>query len=159
MHTKVKTRQELVGLLDEIRREGRRIVFTNGCFDLLHVGHIRYLQKAKELGDVLIVGLNSDDSVHSLGKGPGRPVIPESQRAEMVAALHCVDVVSMFHEPDPLLLIQTIQPHVLVKGGDWAPDQIIGREVVENVGGSVRSIPLVPNISTTLLIQRIKNLP
>ena len=159
MHTKVKTRQELVGLLDEIRREGRRIVFTNGCFDLLHVGHIRYLQKAKELGDVLIVGLNSDDSVHLLGKGPGRPVIPESQRAEMVAALHCVDVVSMFHEPDPLLLIQTIQPHVLVKGGDWAPDQIIGREVVENVGGSVRSIPLVPNISTTLLIQRIKNLP
>jgi len=159
MHTKVKTRQELGGVLDEIRREGRRIVFTNGCFDLLHIGHTRYLHEAKALGDILIVGLNSDDSVRSLAKGPGRPVIPESQRAEIVAALGCVDIVVVFHEPDPLMLIQTIQPHILVKGGDWNPDQIVGREMVETQGGCIRSIPLVPNISTTLLIQRIKNLP
>ena len=159
MHTKVKTRQEPGGVLDEIRREGRRIVFTNGCFDLLHIGHTRYLHEAKALGDILIVGLNSDDSVRSLAKGPGRPVIPESQRAEIVAALGCVDIVVVFHEPDPLMLIQTIQPHILVKGGDWNPDQIVGREMVETQGGCIRSIPLVPNISTTLLIQRIKNLP
>jgi len=159
MHTKMKTRRELAGFLAKKRLEGQRIVFTNGCFDLLHIGHVRYLHKAKELGDILIVGLNSDDSVRSLGKGPGRPVIPESQRAEIVAALHCVDVVVVFHEPNPLMLIQTVQPHILVKGGDWDPNQIVGREMVENGGGSVHSIPLVPNISTTLLIQRIKNLP
>ena len=158
MIAKIKPLQELLQLLSVKRREKNKIVFTNGCFDLLHVGHIRYLQEARHLGDLLIVGLNSDASVRALNKGAMRPIVPENQRAEVLSALDCVDFVTVFHEPDPLVLIESLQPDVLVKGGDWTPDRIIGRKEVEAQGGSVHSIPLTPDISTTQLIQRIVKL-
>jgi D-beta-D-heptose 7-phosphate kinase/D-beta-D-heptose 1-phosphate adenosyltransferase len=157
MADKVVTKAELVPLLERARREKQRIVFTNGCFDLMHIGHTRYLQAAKALGDILVVGVNSDASVKSLKKAPDRPIVAEAQRAEVVAALGCVDYVVMFPEPDPLNLITALQPDVLVKGGDWPIDQIIGREVVERRGGTVKTIPLVPGMSTTALIQRIRS--
>jgi len=122
----------------------------------MHVGHTRYLQEARRLGDLLVVGVNSDASVRSLNKGPDRPIVSDSQRAEVVAALGCVDYVVVFTEPDPLALITILRPDVLVKGGDWPVDRIIGREIVEANGGVVKAIPLVPNMSTTSLIQRIR---
>ncbi len=154
--THVVTVQELIPLLTRQREQGARVVLTNGCFDLLHVGHIRYLQAARALGDVLVVGVNSDASVGLLQKGPGRPVIPDVQRMEVLSALSCVDYVVKFEEPDPLLLIETIRPDVLVKGGDWPIDRIVGRSVVEARGGTVVSIPLVPEISTSRILERIK---
>jgi len=154
---KVMTREQLVPLLRAARTQGKRIVFTNGCFDLMHVGHTRYLQAAKDLGDLLVVGVNSDASVRSLNKAPDRPVVTEAQRAEVLAALGCVDYVAIFSEPDPLNLITAVQPDVLVKGGDWDIERIIGRGVVEQRGGAVRTIPLVPGMSTTSLIQRIRS--
>ena len=154
--SKVKQRQELAALLQSHRQGGKRIVFTNGCFDLMHVGHTRYLQAAKDLGDLLVVAVNSDASVRSLNKAPDRPIVPDIQRTEVVAALGCVDYVILFNEPDPQSLIAALQPDVLVKGGDWAVEQIIGREIVEGRGGIVRTIPLVPGVSTTSLIQRIR---
>jgi D-beta-D-heptose 7-phosphate kinase/D-beta-D-heptose 1-phosphate adenosyltransferase len=156
MTNKVTGRDQLTALLAEQRRQGRRIVFTNGCFDLMHIGHTRYLQAARDLGDLLVVGVNSDDSVRTLNKGTDRPIVPETQRAEVLAALACVDYVVVFPEPDPGLLIATIQPDVLVKGGDWPLDQIVGRETVEARGGLVQTIPLVPGVSTTTLVQRIR---
>lgn len=155
MGQKIKTVDELIPLLQSHRQDGATIVFTNGCFDLLHIGHIRYLQQAKSFGDLLIVGINSDASVRQLQKGPLRPIIPDHQRAEVLAALDCVDFVVMFEEPDPLRLIQALTPDVLVKGGDWSLDQIIGREHVEAHGGRVQTIPLVPDISTSRIIDRI----
>lgn len=157
MPEKVLTTAHLIPLLDQARRDKKRIVFTNGCFDLMHIGHTRYLQAAKALGDVLVVGVNSDASVKSLKKAPDRPIVGEGQRAEVVAALASVDYVVVFAEPDPLNLITAVQPDVLVKGGDWAIDRIIGREVVERRGGTVKTIPLVPGMSTTALIQRIRS--
>jgi D-beta-D-heptose 7-phosphate kinase/D-beta-D-heptose 1-phosphate adenosyltransferase len=157
MMTKVTPRQGLVALLTEPRRLGRRIVFTNGCFDLLHIGHTRYLREARALGDLLVVGINSDASVRALNKGTDRPIVPEAQRAEVLAALTCVDYVVVFDEPDPGHLIALLQPDVLVKGGDWAPDEIVGRETVVARGGQVKIIPLVPGISTTTLVQRIRS--
>lgn len=157
MPSKVVTRDQLVPLLQAARDQGKRIVFTNGCFDLMHVGHTRYLQAAKDLGNVLVVAVNSDASVKSLNKAPDRPIVSESQRAEVVAALGCVDYVIVFNEPDPRSLIAALQPDVLVKGGDWAVDRIVGREIVEARGGVVRTIPLVPGVSTTSLIQRIRS--
>jgi D-beta-D-heptose 7-phosphate kinase/D-beta-D-heptose 1-phosphate adenosyltransferase len=157
MSVKVMAREQLVPLLHAARTQGKRIVFTNGCFDLMHVGHTRYLQAAKALGDVLVVGVNSDASVRSLNKAPDRPIVTEAQRAEVVAALGCVDYVAIFSEPDPLNLITAVQPDVLVKGGDWDIDRIIGRGVVEQRGGVVRTIPLVPDMSTTSLIQQIRS--
>src|SRR4051812_48355714 len=156
MHGKVLTRNELAKVLTERRAKGERIVFTNGCFDLMHVGHTRYLQEAKQLGDLLVVGINSDASVRSLNKAPDRPIVPEAQRAEVLAALGCVDYVVIFTEPDPLNLITTLRPDILVKGGDWPVERIVGREIVEARGGLVKTIPLVPDISTTSLIQRIR---
>ena len=156
MPQKVLTVPQLIPLLEQARRDKKRIVFTNGCFDLMHIGHTRYLQAARELGDLLVVGVNSDASVKSLNKAPDRPIVGEAQRAEVVAALACVDYVVIFPEPDPLKLITALQPDVLVKGGDWSVDRIIGREVVEGRGGTVKTIPLVPGISTTALIQRIR---
>lgn len=132
-------------------------MFTNGCFDLMHIGHTRYLRAARELGDVLVVGVNSDASVRSLDKAPDRPIVPESQRAEVLAALGCVDYVIIFNESDPLRLITSVQPDVLVKGGDWAIDRIVGRDIVEARGGVVKTIPLVPGLSTTGLLQRIRS--
>ena len=155
MTTKITTVHELLPALSKRRQEGNKIVFTNGCFDLLHIGHTRYLQEARRLGDLLIVGLNSDASVRSLNKDSNRPIVPEDQRAEILSALTCVDFVVLFDEVDPLALIQTLRPDVLVKGGDWTLDRIIGREEVEAQGGSVHCIPLTPGISTTHLIQRI----
>ncbi|MGH7230426.1 MAG: D-glycero-beta-D-manno-heptose 1-phosphate adenylyltransferase [Nitrospiraceae bacterium] len=158
MHTKIVNRSALLEILSAHRAQRQRIVFTNGCFDLMHVGHTRYLQSARNLGDVLVVGVNTDASVRVLNKGVGRPIVPESQRAEVLAALSCVDYVVLFNEPNPGALIADLQPDVLVKGGDWAPDQIVGREIVEARGGVVKTIPLVPGVSTTLLMEKIQAL-
>ena len=153
------TSVELATRLERARAQKQRIVFTNGCFDLMLIGHTRYLQAAKALGDILVVGVNSDASVRSLSKGADRPIVGEAQRAEVVAALGSVDYVVIFPEPDPLALITAIQPDVLVKGGDWTLDRIVGRDIVEQRGGTVKTIPLVPGLSTTALIQRIRSQP
>ena len=153
---KVADRPELIAILRERRRQGGRIVFTNGCFDLLHAGHVRYLQAARAMGDLLVVGLNSDASVRGLNKGAERPLVPQAQRAEVLAGLACVDYVVLFDEADPRELIKALEPDVLVKGGDWKPDQIVGRDLVEARGGTVTSIPLVPGISTTAIVEKIK---
>jgi len=134
------------------------VVFTNGCFDLLHIGHTRFLQEARALGDCLVVGVNSDASVKAI-KPHGRPIVPEAQRAEILAALTCVDHVVIFNDADPGTLIQTLGPDILVKGADWPPDQIVGRVSVESRGGLVVTVPLVPDVSTTLLVRRIQTLP
>jgi D-beta-D-heptose 7-phosphate kinase/D-beta-D-heptose 1-phosphate adenosyltransferase len=156
MLDKIKTKEDLMKILPIRRAQGRRIVFTNGCFDLLHVGHVRYLQTAHDMGDLLVVGVNTDDSVRTLSKGNGRPIVPQDQRVEVLAALACVDYVVLFDEPDPGRLIADLQPDVLVKGGDWKPEQIVGRESVEARGGIVRTVPLVPDVSTTSLVNKIK---
>jgi D-beta-D-heptose 7-phosphate kinase/D-beta-D-heptose 1-phosphate adenosyltransferase len=156
MSEKVLTSTQLAPILAQARARKRLIVFTNGCFDLMHVGHTRYLQEARRLGDLLVVGVNSDTSVRSLNKASDRPIVSEAQRAEVVAALGCVDYVVIFTEPDPLNLITALQPDVLVKGGDWPVERIVGREIVEARGGTVRTIPLVHGVSTTGLIQRIR---
>ena len=158
MTDKIRARVDLIDVLARRRAKGHRIVFTNGCFDLIHIGHTRYLQAARELGDLLVVGVNTDASVRALNKGAGRPIVPEAQRAEVLAALACVDYVVLFDEPDPARLVAELQPDVLVKGGDWQPDEIIGRKVVEARGGTVRTIPLVPGVSTTALVDKIKRL-
>ncbi|MGA6827402.1 D-glycero-beta-D-manno-heptose 1-phosphate adenylyltransferase [Nitrospira sp. NS4] len=157
MPHKIVTREQLVSRLPALRAGGAKIVFTNGCFDLMHIGHTRYLQAARALGDLLIVGVNSDASVRSLEKAPERPIVPEAQRAEVLAALGCVDFVVLFPEPDPRALIAAVQPDILVKGGDWPPDRIVGRDIVEARGGLVTTIPLVPGHSTTALIHRIRS--
>jgi D-beta-D-heptose 7-phosphate kinase/D-beta-D-heptose 1-phosphate adenosyltransferase len=154
INVKLKTLPELVDLAAQARRKNLRVVFTNGCFDLLHVGHTRYLQEARALGDLLIVAINSDASVSAL-KGPERPLVPEQERAEVLAALACVDYLTIFDAPDPGDVIASIQPDVLAKGGDWPVERIVGREVVEARGGRVVSIPLVPGASTTGLVRRI----
>ena len=150
------TRDEALALVDRLRAAGRTIVFTNGVFDLLHVGHLRYLQQARELGDALIVGLNSDRSVRA-NKGESRPVTPEAERAEILEALACVDGVVVFDEETPHDLIAAIQPDVLVKGADWAEDAIVGRDLVEARGGRVVRVPLEAGKSTTAIIDYIKN--
>ena len=139
------------------KRNGRRVVFTNGCFDLLHPGHIETLEKARALGDALIVGINSDRSVREM-KGAKRPIMPEQERAEILAALGCVDAVVIFDEPTPREIISALLPDVLVKGGDWASDKIIGREEVETAGGKVVSIPVVAGYSTTAILEKIQKL-
>jgi D-beta-D-heptose 7-phosphate kinase/D-beta-D-heptose 1-phosphate adenosyltransferase len=154
MKQKIKERKKLLGIAKELRAKGKRIVFTNGCFDLLHIGHIRYLEKAKAMGDVLIVGVNSDSSVRKL-KGPQRPILPEKERTEILSGLGCVDYVTLFNEMDPLKLITSLHPDVLVKGGDWTKEQIVGREVVEGSGGEVVIIPFVGRASTSNLINTI----
>jgi rfaE bifunctional protein nucleotidyltransferase chain/domain len=131
MSVKVMTKDQLVPLLRAAQTQSKRIVFTNGCFDLMHVGHTRYLQAARDLGDLLVVAVNSNDSVRSLNKAPDRPIVPEAQRAEVVAALSSVDYVVLFNEPDPQSLIAALQPDILVKGGDWAVERIVGRDIVE----------------------------
>ncbi len=157
MTAKVLLLDQLLTALSTKRAAGKRIVFTNGCFDLMHIGHTRYLQSARELGDVLVVGVNSDASIRSLEKAPDRPIVPEAQRAEVLAALGCVDYVVIFNESDPLRLITSVQPDILVKGGDWGIDRIVGRDIVEARGGVVKTIALVPGFSTTGLLQRIRS--
>ena len=145
---------ELRQVREELRRAGRRVVFTNGCFDLLHPGHVRYLQQARAIGDVLIVALNSDRAVREL-KGASRPILNEDERAEVMAALGCVDYVIIFDDVSPHATIAALLPDVLVKGGDWSVDQIIGREEVEAAGGQVMNLPFVEGVSTTDVISRI----
>ena len=151
---KVKRADDLVPILRAAQAQGQRVVFTNGCFDLLHAGHVRYLAQARALGDLLVVGLNSDASAEAL-KGAGRPITPAEERAEVLAALAAVDYVTIFDERTPDRLIAALQPDVLVKGGDWAPEQIVGRETVERRGGEVRALPYVEGSSTTGIIERI----
>ncbi len=141
-------------ILIDLRQSKKLIVFTNGCFDLLHAGHVRYLNDARSHGDFLVVGLNSYESVRSI-KGERRPVIPQSQRAEVLAGLGCVDYVTIFHEPDPFKLIEKIQPDVLVKGADWTEDKIIGADIVKKRGGKVIRIRLTPEVSTSKIIRKI----
>jgi D-beta-D-heptose 7-phosphate kinase/D-beta-D-heptose 1-phosphate adenosyltransferase len=141
----------------EARAAGRRIVFTNGVFDILHPGHLRYLQAARAHGDLLIVGLNSDASVRR-NKGPGRPVNPQDERAEVLAALTCVDAVSIFDDETPAEIIRRVQPDVLVKGADWPADQIVGRDTVEARGGKVILEPVEQGYSTSSIIERVRSL-
>ena len=155
MASRILTVEEAVARFGPEKRVGQRVVFTNGCFDLLHPGHIRSLEEARALGDVLIVGLNSDSSVREL-KGIGRPVIPENERAEILTALECVDAVVIFAEPTPRETIARLLPDVLVKGGDWGGDEIVGREEVESAGGRVVRIPVVSGYSTTEILRKIR---
>jgi D-beta-D-heptose 7-phosphate kinase/D-beta-D-heptose 1-phosphate adenosyltransferase len=152
---KVLTLDEAVALVEQLRHDGRSVVFTNGVFDILHPGHIRYLQNARREGDALIVGLNSDRSVHAI-KGPSRPINAEHERAEVLAALSCVDAVVVFDEDHPQRIITRLQPDVLAKGADWAADGIIGRETVEARGGRVVRIPLAEGHSTSAIIRKIQ---
>jgi rfaE bifunctional protein nucleotidyltransferase chain/domain len=141
-------------ILISLKKQGKRIVFTNGCFDILHVGHVRYLSHARNLGDILVVGLNTDRSVRAI-KGEKRPIVSENERAEVLSALEVVDYVVLFDEPDPLALITALKPTLLVKGADWSKDRIVGRDVVERSGGKVVRIPLVPGSSSTGVIEKI----
>ena len=154
MKEKVKTREDLRGIIEELKAQGKRIIFTNGCFDLLHIGHVRYLEEAKSLGDILVVGVNSDHSVRGL-KGPNRPILPEEERAEILSGLGCVDYVTIFDEPTPLNLISLLLPHVLVKGGDWTKEATVGWETVERIGGEVVILSFVEGASTSQLIETI----
>jgi D-glycero-beta-D-manno-heptose 1-phosphate adenylyltransferase len=149
---KILTLPAAIDRVDELKRQGKRVVFTNGCFDLLHPGHTHYLNEARKLGDLLVVALNSDRTVREL-KGPSRPVFPENERAEILAALACVDLVTVFDDLTPQKLIARMLPHVLVKGGNWALDQIVGRAEVEAAGGQVISMPVVSGYSTSLLVE------
>jgi rfaE bifunctional protein nucleotidyltransferase chain/domain len=155
MRKKVLSIAEAVALVEHVRHSGKDVVFTNGVFDLLHPGHVRYLQDARREGDALIVAINSDRSVRAI-KGPARPINPEDERAEVVAALACVDAVVVFDEDNPQQIIDRLQPDVLVKGADWAADAIIGRETVEARGGRVVRIPLAEGHSTSAIIEKIK---
>jgi rfaE bifunctional protein nucleotidyltransferase chain/domain len=151
----VLTLEEAILRFGREKRNGRRIVFTNGCFELLHPGHIRLLEQARAAGDALIVGLNSDASIQKL-KGKGRPVWPEGKRAEILAAMECVDAVVIFDAPTPHELIARLLPDVLVKGDDWPLDQIVGREEVEAAGGKVVRVPVLQGCSTTAILQKIR---
>lgn len=152
---KVLTQDELIVQAAAAKRNGERIVFTNGCFDLLHPGHIRSLEYARSLGDKLVVGINSDASVRR-SKGTARPIFPEAERAELLAALECVDYVTVFSDDTPRELIAQLLPSVLVKGADWGADAIVGREEVEAAGGRVELVPVVKDYSTTALIAKAR---
>jgi len=147
---------ELAAFIKRLRAAGKTIVFTNGVFDLLHPGHLRYLQHARTLGDTLIVGVNSDRSVRA-NKGPGRPVTVEAERVELLEALACVDAVVVFDEDTPHDIISTVQPDVLVKGADWAEDAIVGRDIVEARGGRVVRVPIEAGYSTTAILAKIRS--
>jgi len=151
---KIVTRAALAAVSRRMARKGKRLVFTNGCFDLMHPGHVRLLSRARRLGDALAVALNSDKSVRRL-KGPQRPILKQKERAEILAALECVDFVVIFPEPTPQQIIRAVKPKVLVKGGDWSPSSIVGRDTVEGYGGEVRVIPLQRGFSTTAILRRI----
>jgi len=155
--SKIITFEKLVNRLDKVRQAGGKVVFTNGCFDILHVGHVRYLTAARSEGDLLVVGLNSDESVRRI-KGNKRPIVGQDHRSEVLAHLVCVDYVVLFEEPDPLKLIKTLKPDVLVKGGDWAEENIVGAEIVKSNGGKVVRIALVPDASTSGIIQKLLEL-
>ena len=155
MHSPILTLEQAILRFGPGKRNGKLVVFTNGCFDLLHPGHVRILEYARGFGDVLIVGLNSDSSVRQL-KGEGRPVLPERERAEILAAMEAVGAVVIFDQLTPREVIAGLLPDVLVKGGDWPGDQIVGREEVEAAGGRVVSVPVVPGYSTTEMLRKIR---
>ncbi len=161
--TECNTSQKVVSIgaaarwVKKLQAQDLKVVFTNGCFDLLHPGHVAYLEQARSLGEALIVGVNTDDSVKRLLKGPGRPVTSEADRARVLAALACVDRVVLFSEDTPLELITALQPDILVKGGDYQLEEIVGREVVQARGGQVLALPFVPGYSTTELLERIRS--
>ena len=152
---KIKELKELKNIIDSSKKRGERVVFTNGCFDILHLGHIKYLEKAASLGNKLVVAVNSDASVRKL-KGKGRPIFSEQERATLVAALECVDYVIVFAETTPLRLIKALKPDVLVKGGDWQRADIVGKDFVESCGGKVASVDFVKGYSSTSIIAGIK---
>jgi rfaE bifunctional protein nucleotidyltransferase chain/domain len=151
---KIKTLDEVVQIRARLRNEGKKLVFTNGCFDLLHIGHVRYLNCAREMGDALVVAVNSDRSLREI-KGKGRPIVPETERAEVLAALASVDFIFIFDDPTPQRVIDAIVPDILVKGADWDISEIVGRATVEGAGGVVRNIPLVEGSSTTGIIKKV----
>ena len=151
----IVARDAIGSVAERLRREGRRVVFTNGVFDLLHPGHVRYLNQARRLGDALIVGINSDRSVRS-NKGDGRPINAETERAEVLAALEAVDAVVVFDDDTPHQVIGAVQPDVLVKGADWPEDGIVGRDIVEARGGVVVRVPVEPGYSTSSIIEKIR---
>jgi D-beta-D-heptose 7-phosphate kinase/D-beta-D-heptose 1-phosphate adenosyltransferase len=151
---KIYPRNKLKAEIARLKREGKKVVFTNGCFDILHAGHTRYLREAKKLGDVLILALNSDSSVRAI-KGEKRPIVPETERAEVVASLASVDYVTIFDELTPLELIEMLQPDVIVKGGDWAEKDIVGAEAVAKWGGRVAIMPEIEGASTTNVIEKV----
>jgi D-glycero-beta-D-manno-heptose 1-phosphate adenylyltransferase len=153
---KVKSLDEVATIAAQARKSGKRVVFTNGCFDLLHRGHVHVLRKARAAGDMLIVGLNSDRSVKAI-KGPERPILPQTDRVELIAAMEMVDYVVLFDDADPYRLIAAIKPDVLAKGGDWRVDKIIGSDIVAQNGGRVEVIPYLPGFSTTEIIERMRN--
>jgi D-beta-D-heptose 7-phosphate kinase/D-beta-D-heptose 1-phosphate adenosyltransferase len=153
---KLKNLGELEAIASEARRAGKTVVFTNGCFDLLHRGHVHILREAKGKGDILIVGINSDRSVRGI-KGPARPILAETDRIELIAAMEMVDYVVSFDESDPRKLIEVIKPDVLAKGGDWGQDGVVGADIVERSGGKVAVIPYLKGFSTTEIIERIRN--
>lgn len=155
MREKIKSRKELKSTVRALKTAGKKVVFTNGCFDLLHAGHVRYLEKARNFGAILVVAINSDSSVRTL-KGDGRPILKEEERAEVISALGCVDFVTIFNEATPQKLIEELIPDVLVKGGDWPLDQIVGRDTVEAAGGKVIPIEFEQGFSTTAIIERIR---
>jgi D-beta-D-heptose 7-phosphate kinase/D-beta-D-heptose 1-phosphate adenosyltransferase len=152
---KIKSIDDAQHEINRLKNKGKRIVFTNGCFDILHIGHARYLYEARMLGDFLIVAVNSDSSVKRL-KGASRPVVPENERAEMIAALGCVDMAIIFDEETPYEVIKRLVPNVLVKGGDWKEADIVGADIVKAAGGVVKSITFTEGSSTTNIISRIK---
>lgn len=156
MSGKVKSLDESKLIAADARRLGKKVVLTNGCFDLLHRGHLHLLQAAKNCGDFLIVAINSDKSVKEI-KGPGRPVLADTDRAELIAAMEMVDCVLLFDEPDPYLVIERLRPDVLVKGGDWSKKDIIGADIVEGNGGRVVVVPYLKGYSTSQIIERMQN--
>ncbi len=151
---KILERTALKEKLDALRREGKKIAFTNGCFDILHVGHVRYLQEARKTADVLVLGLNSDTLVRAI-KGEKRPLVTESERAEVLAGLACVDFITIFAELTPLELICFLKPDLLIKGGDWPEDQVVGRNEIRQWGGRVTIVPEVAGKSTTNIVDRV----
>lgn len=153
---KILDRKTLKEKLDTVRNEGKKIAFTNGCFDILHVGHVRYLREAKKTADILVLALNSDSSVRSI-KGEKRPLVGEEERAEILAALEFIDFVTIFQELTPLELISYLKPDILIKGGDWPEDKVVGRDEVKKWGGRVILIPEVEGKSTTNIVEKIKN--
>lgn len=154
---KILTGEKLKKEVDRLRAGGKKVVFTNGCFDILHVGHARYLREARKLGDVLVVALNSDSSVRTI-KGEKRPIVPEAERAEMLASLRSVDYVTLFSEETPFELIEFLRPDIIVKGGDWDEEKVVGRDSVLKWGGRVVIVPEVKGASTTGIVDKIRKI-
>ncbi|HPD56198.1 MAG TPA: D-glycero-beta-D-manno-heptose 1-phosphate adenylyltransferase [Smithellaceae bacterium] len=154
---KILDRETLKEKLDTLKKQGKKIAFTNGCFDILHVGHVRYLKEAKKTADILVLALNSDSSVKQI-KGEKRPLVPQEERAEIIAALEFIDFVTIFDEQTPLELIKILKPDVLIKGGDWAEDKVVGREEIKKWGGKLTLIPEIIGKSTTNIVDKIRKI-